>query len=65
LYWKKGIFAGKQAAQTCLNDEEMPNVLLPSNNKKGTVNPIKGPATYQGQGCLSQSIKLIVFVSYL
>jgi hypothetical protein len=56
---KKEILAGKQAAQMCLNDEETPSLLLPMINNNGTVNPIKGPATYHGQGCLINSIKLI------
>lgn len=38
--------------QTCLRLEEMPKVLLPTSNSNGTVKPIKGPETYQGQGCL-------------
>ena len=54
-----------QAAHTCRKDEEMPNDLLPSNNRAGTVSPIRGPATYQGQGCLIQSIKFMVFVSMI
>ena len=40
-----------QAAQTCFSDEEMPNGLLPMNSNTGTIKPIKGPETYQGQGC--------------
>jgi hypothetical protein len=50
LYLKKLRLAGKQAAQICLRLEEMPNVLFPTNNKVGTINPIIVPATYQGQG---------------
>src|SRR5687767_8688583 len=52
LYWKKGILPGKQAAHICRSVEEIPNDLLPSINNNGTTNPINGPATYQGQGCL-------------
>ena len=48
-YLKKGILAGKQAAHTCRNEEEIPNDLLPVINSIGTINPINGPATYQGQ----------------
>ncbi len=43
--------AGKQAAQICRSDEEIPNVLLPVISKSGTVRPISGPASHQGQGC--------------
>ena len=58
-YLKNGILAGTQAAQICRRDELMPNDLLPKINNVGTVNPIKGPATYHGHGCLINSIKLI------
>jgi hypothetical protein len=50
LYLKKGILAGKQAAHIWRNEDEIPNVLLPSINRTGTVRPISGPATYHGQG---------------
>lgn len=46
-----------QAAQTCLNVDEMPNGLLPNNNKIGTVRPINSPAIDQCQGCLRNSMK--------
>jgi hypothetical protein len=55
LYLKKGILAGIQAAQICRNEEDTPNDLLPMINSSGTTNPINGPATYQGQGCLIHS----------
>ncbi len=55
LYLKNGMLAGKQAAQMCLNDELIPNDLLPKIKSAGTVKPISGPATYQGQGCLKKS----------
>jgi hypothetical protein len=58
-YLKKGMLAGKHAAQMCRSDELMPKDLLPMISKVGTVNPINGPATYQGQGCLIHSIKLM------
>ena len=51
-------------AQICLKEEEIPNVLLPNNNKSGTVSPINGPATYQGQGCESHSINDILYYFY-
>jgi hypothetical protein len=41
----------------------MPNDLLPISNKAGTINPINGPATYQGQGFLRKS-NIVVFVFY-
>ncbi len=44
------MLAGRQAAQICRNEEEMPNDLLPSIKSAGTVSPISGPATYQGMG---------------
>ena len=48
-------------AQTCRNEELMPNDLLPKIRSAGTVSPIKGPATYQGHGCLIiSSIPIIV-----
>jgi hypothetical protein len=59
LYRKKEILAGKQAAQICRREEEIPNVLLPSISKSGTVKPINGPATHQGQGCFMISMKCI------
>ena len=49
-YLKNGISAGKQAAQTWRSDDEIPNDLLPISKRVGTVSPISGPATYQGQG---------------
>ena len=55
LYLKKGIFAGKQDAHICLKEELIPIVLLPLFYYAGTVNPIIGPATYHGQGCLMNS----------
>ena len=36
-------------------EEEMPRGLLPNIKSAGTVNPMSGPATYQGQGCLKNS----------
>ena len=45
-----------QAAHTCRREDEMPNDLLPNNNRAGTVNPISGPAIYQGQGCKMEVI---------
>ena len=59
-YRKKEMSPGKHAAQICRKDEEMPKVLLPKINNKGTVSPISGPATYHGQGCLIHSMKDIV-----
>jgi hypothetical protein len=49
-YLKKEILAGKQAAHTCRSEEEIPNDLLPVIKSVGTISPINGPATYQGQG---------------
>ena len=64
-YLKKGILAGRQAAQTCLSDDDIPKALLPMSKSNGTISPIKGPATYQGQGCFIHSIKFISFSFYL
>src|SRR5437868_6711588 len=55
-YLKKEILAGKQAAQICLRLDDMPKSLLPRINSNGTIKPINGPETYQGQGCLIISI---------
>jgi hypothetical protein len=49
-YLKNEIFAGKQLAQICLKELEIPKDLLPMINKIGTISPIKGPAIYQGRG---------------
>lgn len=38
------------AAHMCLSEELIPKDLLPISNSVGTVSPISGPATYQGQG---------------
>src|SRR5688572_5276776 len=58
-YLKKGILAGRQAAHTCLSDDDIPKALLPISKSNGTISPIKGPATYQGQGCFIHSRKFI------
>ena len=55
-YLKKEILEGKTTAQICLSEDDIPNFLLPSRSNAGTVNPIKGPATYQGQGCFIHCI---------
>ena len=54
-YLKNLIFAGIQAAQMCRKEDEIPKDLFPINNSAGTVNPIRIPATYQGQGCFNNS----------
>jgi hypothetical protein len=51
--------AGIQLAQICLKELDIPNDLLPIIKRVGTVSPIKGPATYQGQGFVINSIFLI------
>lgn len=62
LYLKKGILVGRHAAQICLSDELIPKDLLPNINNAGTVSPMSGPATYQGQGDLmSSKISIILF----
>jgi hypothetical protein len=55
LYLKKDILEGKHAAHICLKVEEIPNDLFPKINNNGTVNPIRGPATYHGQGACNHS----------
>ena len=55
-YLKNGILAGIHAAHICLSDELIPKDLLPMIRSTGTVKPISGPATYQGQGCFIISI---------
>lgn len=56
LYCKNGILPGMQAAQIWRRDDEIPSRLLPMTSKRGTLKPMSGPATYQGQGCCSQCI---------
>jgi hypothetical protein len=46
----------------CRSEEETPKDLFPESNNTGTINPIKGPAIYQGQGCLNQSIIFQIFL---
>jgi hypothetical protein len=46
------ILAGKQEAQMCFSEEEIPNILLPIINKTGIIRPMRGPEIYQGQGCV-------------
>ena len=41
----------------------MPKDLLPMINNVGTVNPISGPAIYQGQGCFIHSSIIIIIKS--
>ena len=53
------MLAGMHAAHMWRNDELMPKFLLPIINNVGTINPIIGPATYHGHGCL---IKSIIFI---
>src|SRR5690606_24181984 len=64
-YLKKGIPAGKQAAQIWRRLDEMPKCLLPSSNKAGTMSPISGPATYQGQGRINASIIWFSYSMYM
>jgi hypothetical protein len=52
-YLKNEIFAGTHAAQICRSEDEIPKALLPKINNMGTVNPIKGPATYHAQGAFN------------
>src|SRR4030095_1103608 len=64
LYLKKEISAGKQAAQICRKLDERPKTLFPNNKSKGTISPINGPLTHQGQGCFKISIILVQFSRY-
>ena len=41
---------GMQAAHRWRNEELMPNVRFSKIRWRGTINPMMGPATYQGQG---------------
>lgn len=52
--------AGTQAAQICLSEEEIPKLLFPKSRRAGTVSPIIGPATYQGQGWESHCRKVFM-----
>jgi hypothetical protein len=49
-YLKKGILAGKQAAQICLRLDDMPKGLFPIIKSIGTIKPIIVPPTYHGHG---------------
>src|SRR6476469_3503635 len=55
-YLKNSMFPGINAAHTCRNVDEMPKRLLPNTSSNGTIKPIRRPVTYQGQGCLINSI---------
>src|SRR5690606_8849050 len=61
-YLKNGMLAGIHEAQTCRNDELIPNDLLPIIKSAGTVKPINGPATYQVQGCFRNSIIICFYL---
>jgi hypothetical protein len=61
------MFKGRQAAQTWRSVVEIPSLLLPNNSNRGTVIPMMGPATYQGQGSVKNFIaaniqKSIIFI---
>jgi len=43
------------AAQRWRRLEEIPNALPPKSRRSGTTRPMRGPATYQGQGWESTS----------
>ena len=54
-----------QIAQIWRSEEDTPNDLLPSNNKAGTISPIKGPAMYHGQGSLNhEGMFIVCFIKY-
>lgn len=59
------MLAGTHEAQMWRSDELIPKDLFPIINSAGTVKPINGPATYQGQGCFINSIifVLLIFVN--
>lgn len=61
-YLKNGRLAGIHEAQMWRNDELIPKDLLPIIKSTGTVKPINGPATYQGQGYFINSIIFILLV---
>jgi hypothetical protein len=53
---------GIQDAHICLNELEIPNDLFPIINRIGIIKPIKGPATYHGQGfCKNSNIFFKLF----
>src|SRR5439155_9413779 len=54
-YRKNATLPGKQAAQMCRKLLEKPNDLLPRSSRTGTISPMSGPPTYQGQGRVSKS----------
>jgi hypothetical protein len=55
LYFKKAMLKGATAAQVCLSDDDMPNILFPRMRSNGIDIPIIGPLTYQGQGSFNNS----------
>ena len=55
-YLKNRILDGRTTAQIWRREEDTPKLLLPITSSNGTVNPISGPAIYQGHGCFSHSI---------
>jgi len=61
---KKAMLEGKQAAQVWRSDEEMPKVLLARSKSNGTISPMIGPATYQGQGSYSNAL-IVYSIVYL
>src|SRR5690606_32479436 len=61
-YLKNGMPAGTHEAQMCRSEELIPNDLFPKINNAGTVKPISGPATYQGHGCLINSIIILFYL---
>jgi len=48
----------------CLKEELIPKDLFPISNSIGTINPIKGPAMYQGHGSNIQFISFSLMQSY-
>ena len=63
-YLKKLILAGKHAAHKWRSDELTPNDLFPTIKSIGTINPINGPATYQGHGCFIHS-SILMFIYWV
>ena len=65
-YLKKAMSPGMHAAHKWRSELLMPNVLLPTSSRYGTVRPMSAPATYQGQGWwMSSSMDPIYFFNVL
>src|SRR5690606_16723567 len=59
---KETLVRGRAMEQKCRKLPEMPMLLPPIRSSKGTVRPINGPTTYQGQGCIRASLNIFILL---